>query len=100
MIQFAIAILLAGAVADEGATRLALLDGTTVVGRVSKWDETVVVIDAPDGSHEVQQSQLLDVRFAGQELKPGASPAMSVELVDGTRIAITDFVTDGRSATI
>src|SRR5262245_6197705 len=100
MIYLAIAILLAGDVANEQSARLTLLDGTTVVGPVTRWDQSVVGVEGPEGSRDVSPAELLDVEFGSDDANPDATAAMSVELVDGTRLAITEFSTNGGVAAI
>src|SRR5687768_10208664 len=99
MIHLAIVILLVGAVADEESARLTLLDGTTVGGRISKWNGEIIEVTGPDGSRTVAPSELLDVRFSHDDA-PAETTPMSLELVDGSRFAITAFTTKAGTATI
>lgn len=103
MIQLALAILLSAAAAATSAdARVTLLDGTTVAGRLLDWNPGGLpgglVISTADGRRDIPANQLLDVRWDREA--PAEPPGMSVEFVDGARVAALAYTAAGRTASI
>jgi hypothetical protein len=91
------AILTVLLVAGSGDASLSTLNGETIVGDVTAWEDNVLTVAAPDGHRQLQADVLLEARF-------GATAARSaddrwVEFMDGSRLVYRSFTIANRVAT-
>jgi NPCBM/NEW2 domain len=80
----------AAGAADVTATQL---DGATVTGQLSSWNDARVVIAAPAGEKTVASDQLMSLRWpasAGPESTPAGSPGVA-ELTDGSLVPLSSL---------
>jgi hypothetical protein len=90
-------LLLAATTGALGDATVATLDGRTVAGRVTAWNAKELTI-AGDNDVKLSAHELLDIRWPRE--KANAPAALSIELVDGTRIAYATFTLTDQKATI
>jgi hypothetical protein len=99
MILLACLLALAAAPADLGEATVTLLDGSMITGRVAALDAAQITVDTADGPQQAPREQLLDVQWNREAAAPDL-PGIAVELVDGTRLAISEFSAAGRAITV
>jgi hypothetical protein len=100
MLTLALAILFAAVAPGEAEVKL--LDGTTVAGVITAFDSESVTVTAATGPQEVPRTALLDTRWTREPAPddPAAPATQYLELVDGARLPITQFVAARRAATV
>ena len=90
-----------GAASAEAEVRATRLDGTTLSGELVSWLEREVVLRTAEGEERIPTEALVSLRWS----KPPAGQSESstvgiVELADGTIVPTTDYVTNGKNATL
>jgi hypothetical protein len=101
IVVIAVTMATSAVAAEATATRL---DGTTVAGELTNWDGQALALSTNDGPVQLSAANLLSLRWsptasiAGLEEK--ARLLAVVELLDGSLLAIDDFVRKGHEATL
>src|SRR4051794_38961607 len=90
-------LLLAATTGAVGEPTVTTLDGRTVSGKVTAWTSKELTV-AGEKEAKLSAGELLDVRWPHE--KAGAPATLSIELIDGTRIAYATFMLAGHNATI
>jgi hypothetical protein len=97
MTELLIIALLAAAQAANSEATVTKLDGQVISGAVSAWGEANLTISPSQGERfELPLEQLTDVRWPREASE--SSAATHIELLDGTRLAYTEFtMKDGQA---
>lgn len=99
MFHFALSLLLLATAAESGRVEVTRIDGSKIAGQIEAWDARGITLATPQGSQQIGSDELLELQAAE---KPSQTelPVASVELVDGTRFRIKEFVVAKRNASV
>jgi hypothetical protein len=105
MIRRALFLLLLIAAVRAGGAEVTLLDGTTIAGQITAWDDQQLTVETDAGPREIARAELLDVRWPDVSLDESplvaaAAKGIGVVAVDGTQLVATEFNVSRRRAAI
>ncbi len=90
----------AAAAAEPALFEIETLGGSPIRGPITRWTAQEVVIATKDGPITLRTDRLLSVRPLAPAPDPTPRAPCEAQLTDGSTIRMTDFVSDGKQATL
>ena len=84
-------LLLLSAVAAPSQFDVQLLDGSKISGSLAAWTETQLAVETPAGRRELDVAKVASIAAHTPPAKPAASPAVWVDVADGSHLAGSEF---------
>jgi hypothetical protein len=94
-------IFVAGLAVSASEVQVSTLDGAAIDGKIQQITSDQIVVKTPRGEDSLPLATVLSVSVQKRPLTNAAgAPSAWIELVDGSKLAVTSFTSSGATATV